>query len=101
MPGMIDESAAKVIILKLGTAALNISYLDGVWKTIQIPSRQYVSLPAEDTGLPVSFNDGAEAKSVTLNCGTTYTLYWNAGTNRWAITLYDDVAKRPSDFRPR
>ena len=101
MPGMIDESAAKVIILKLGTAALNVSYLDGVWKTIQIPSRQYVSLPAEDTGLPVSFNDGAEAKSVTLNRGTTYALYWNAGTNRWAITLYDDVAKRPSDFRPR
>lgn len=42
MPGMIDQSAAKVIISNIGTAALNISYLDEVWKTIQTPSGQYV-----------------------------------------------------------
>jgi hypothetical protein len=101
MPGMTSQDAATVNISNIGTAALNISYLDGVWKAIQIPSGQYLSLPCEDTGLSISFNDGAETKSTALSRGTNYALYWNAGTNRWAIAVYDDVAKRPSDFRPR
>jgi hypothetical protein len=101
MPGMIDQDTAKVIIANIGAAALNISYLDGVWKTTQIPSGQYVTLPSQGTGLSVSFSDGAEVQSVTLNRGTTYALYWNSGLNRWAIAPYDEVARRPSGFRSR
>jgi hypothetical protein len=101
-PSMIDQNAAKVIIANIGTVALSILYLDdGTWKTIQIPTGQYVTLPSQDTGLSVSFNDGAEAKSATLNRGTMYAIYWNSGLNRWAIAPYDDVAKRPSGFRSR
>jgi hypothetical protein len=40
-------------------------------------------------------------KSVTLNSGTTYALYWNSGVNRWAIAPYDEVARRASGFRSR
>jgi len=101
MPAMIDKDDAKVVISNIGTVALNISYLDGVWKSIQIPSGQYVTLPSQETGLSISFNDGAVAQSITLNRGTTYALYWNSGLNRWAIALYDDVARRPSGFRSR
>lgn len=101
MPAMIDQNAANVIVSNIGTVMLSISYMDGVWKTIQIPPAQYVTLPCQDTGLSVSFNDGAEAKLVTLNRGTTYALYWNSGVNRWAIAPYDEVARRPSGFRSR
>jgi hypothetical protein len=98
---MIDQGPAKVIISNVGTAALYISYLDGVAKTIQIPSGQYVTLPSQENGLSISFNDGVETKSAALNPGAIYALYWNSGLNRWAIGLYDDVARRPSGFRPR
>jgi hypothetical protein len=101
MPGMIAQDAARVILANIGTAALNISYLDGVWKTIQIPSGEYVPLPSQSTGLSLSFNNGAEAQLVTLNPGTIYALYWNSGLNRWAIAPYDEVARRPSGFRSR
>lgn len=101
LPGMIDQADAQVIVANIGTTALNISYLDGAWNTIPIPSGQYVSLPSQGASLSVSFNDGIEAKSVTLNRGTTYALYWNAGLNRWAIAPYDEVARRPSGFRSR
>jgi len=102
MPGMINQdTVAKITVANIGTVALNISYLDGTWKTIQIPSGQYVTLSSQDTGLSVSFNNGAEAKSITLNRGTTYALYWNSEINRWAIAPYDEVARRPSDFRSR
>jgi hypothetical protein len=101
MPRMIDQDAEKVIIANIGTSALNISYLEGGWKTIEIPSGQYVTLPSQQNGLSVSFNDSSEAQSVTLNRGTTYALYWNSGLNRWAIAPYDEVARRPSGLRAR
>jgi hypothetical protein len=101
VPGMIDQDAEKVIIANIGTSALSLSYLDGVWKTIQIPSGQYVTLPGQGSGLSVTFNDGAAVQSVTLNRGTTYALHWNSGLNRWAMGLYDDVARRPSGLRSR
>jgi hypothetical protein len=101
MPGLIPPESSRVIIANIGTAALNISYLDGVWKTIQIPSSQYVTLPTQGTALSVSFNDGAEAKPVTLNRDTTYALYWDSGLNHWAIALYDEVARRPRGIRSR
>jgi hypothetical protein len=100
LPGMIDQDA-KVFIANIGTVALSILYLDETWTTIQIPSGQYVTLPSQNTGLSVSFNDGVEAKSVTLNPGTTYALYYNSELNRWAIAPYDDVAKHPTPFRSR
>ena len=37
LPGLIDQDSEKVTITNIGTAALSISYLDGAWKTIQIP----------------------------------------------------------------
>jgi hypothetical protein len=101
LPAMVDQDAARVIISNIATVPLGVSYLDGDWKTIQIPSGQYVTLPSQGAGLAVSFNDGAQAKSVTLNGGTTYALYWNSGLNRWAIAPYDDVARRPSGLRSR
>src|SRR5262245_10854179 len=103
MPGMTDQDATKVVIANIGTVALSILYLDldGSWKTVPIPSGQYVALPSQDTGLSVSFNDGVEAKSVTLNRGATYGLHWNSQANRWAIAPYDEVAKRASGFRSR
>jgi hypothetical protein len=100
LPGLTSQNAEKFIISNIGTVALNILYLDGDWKTIQIPAGQYVTLPSQDTGLAVSFNDGVEAKSTTLTRGTVYALYWNSALNRWAVAPYDDVAKRPaSGFR--
>jgi hypothetical protein len=103
MPSMTDQDATKVVIANIGTVALSILYLDldGAWKTVPIPSGQYVTLPSQDTGLSVSFNDGVDAKSVTLNRGATYGLHWNSQTNRWAIAPYDEVAKRASGFRSR
>ena len=101
IPGMIGQDAEKVTIANIGTTALSLSYLDGVWKTIQIPSGQFVTLPSQQNGLPVTFNDSAEVQSVTLNRGTTYALHWNSGANRWAIALYDEVARRPSGLRSR
>jgi hypothetical protein len=73
---MIEHESAKINIAKIGTLALTISYLDGDWKTIQIPSGTYVALPSQNAGLFVSFNDGVEAKSFTLSRGTTYAPYW-------------------------
>ena len=101
LPGLIDQDSAKITISNIGTATLSLLYMDGDWKTIQIPSGQYVTLPSQDTGLSVSFHDGVETKSTTLNRGTTYALYWNAGFNRWAIAPYADVARRPSGLRSR
>jgi hypothetical protein len=103
MPGMTDQDATKVVIANIGTVALSILYLDpdGAWKTVPIPSGQYVILPSQDTGLSVSFNDGVDAKSVTLNRGATYGLHWDSPTSRWAIAPYDEVAKRASGFRSR
>jgi len=99
---MIDQNAAKVIISNIGTTALSILYLDGAWKAIQIPSGQYVTLPSQGAGISVSFSDGTETQSVTLNRGTTYALHFNAGLNRWSIAPYDDVARRPpTRFRSR
>ena len=83
-------------ISNIGNATLNISYLEGDWKTVQIPSGQYVTIPSQSTGLSVSFNDGVETKSLVLNRGTMYALHWNAELNRWAILPYDEVA----DVRP-
>jgi hypothetical protein len=101
LPGLTDQQSDKVTISNIGNAALNISYLDGDWKTIQIPSGQFVTLPSQSAGVSVAFSDGVEAKSATLNRGTAYALYWNAGLSRWAIAPYDEVAKRPSGLRPR
>lgn len=101
LPGLIDQDTEKVTVTNIGTATLNISYLDGAWKTVQIPSGQYVAIPSQSVGLSVSFSDGVETKSVVLNRGTTYALYWNSGSGRWAIAPYDEVARRPSGFRSR
>ena len=101
MPQMVDQNADKVAISNIGNSALNISYLEGDWKLVQIPSGQYITIPSESSGLAVSFNDGVETKSLVLNRGTTYALYWNGGLNRWAIAPYDEVARRPSGFRSR
>ena len=101
LPGLIDQDSEKVTIANVGTAALSILYLDGDWKTIQIPSRQYVTIPSQSTGLSVSFSDGVETKSAVLNRGMTYALYWNSGPGRWAIAPYDEVAKRPTGLRSR
>jgi hypothetical protein len=100
-PGLIDQDDGSVRIANIGAAALNISYLDGIWKSIPIPSGQYVTLPSQRSGLSVSFHDGATQQSATLNSGSIYALYWNSGSNRWAIAPYDDVAKRPTIFRSR
>ena len=67
MPEMVDQNADKVAISNIGNAALNISYLEGDWKSVQIPSGQYVTIPSQSTGLSVSFNDGVETKSLVLN----------------------------------
>ncbi len=56
------------------------------------------TIASQSTGLSVSFNDGVETKSLVLNRGTTYALYWNAGLSRWAIAPYDEVARRPAAF---
>jgi hypothetical protein len=101
MPDMVDQNADKVAISNIGNATLNISYLEGDWKTVQIPSGQYVTIPSQSTGLSVSFNDGVETKSLVLNRGTMYALHWNAELNRWAILPYDEVARRPTGFRSR
>jgi len=101
LPSMIDPADARVVVANVGTTALNISYLDETWHTIQIPPGQYATLASQDAGLSVLFNDGVEVKSVTLNSGTTYALYWNSGVNRWAIAPYDEVARRASGFRSR
>jgi hypothetical protein len=101
LPGMIDQDDTKVTISNIGTEALSILYLDGAWKTIQIPSRQYVTIPSQAGGLSVSFNDGVAKQSAVLSPGTAYALYFNAGLSRWAIAPYDDVAKRPSPLRSR
>jgi hypothetical protein len=101
MPDRIQQYDTNVIVPNIGTAALNISYLDGVWKTIQIPSGQYVTFPSQDSGLSVLFNDGAEVKSITLSRGTIYALYWYSGVNRWAIAPYDEVARRGGGLRSR
>lgn len=101
LPGLIDQDSEKVTITNIGTSALSISYLDGAWKTIQIPSGQYVTIPGQSNGLSVSFSDGVETKSITLNRGTTYALHWNSGLGRWAIAPYDEVARRPSGLRAR
>jgi hypothetical protein len=101
MPGLIDLDSTKVAIANLGTADLSIQYLDGTWKTVQIPSGKYVSLPSPAGGVSVSFNDGVEAKSALLNGNSAYALYWNTGVGRWAIAPYDEVAKRPSSLRAR
>jgi hypothetical protein len=102
LPGLVDQDqASKVILSNIGTTALNISYLDGDWKTIQIPSGQYVSLPSQSTGVSVSYHDGSAAQTVTLNRGTNYALHWNSAASRWAIEPYDNVARRPSGFRAR
>src|SRR5258708_2572341 len=66
-PGMIDPNAGEVTVANIAAAALSISYLDGVWKVIQIPSGQYVLLPAQHDGLSIRFNDGVETQSATLN----------------------------------
>jgi hypothetical protein len=101
LPGMIQQESANVSIANISTVGLSILYLDGgAWKTIQIPSGQYVTL-SQGTDLSVSFNDGVETKSVTLNRGMTYALYWNSELNRWAFAPYDEVARRPSGFRSR
>jgi hypothetical protein len=101
LPSLIEQDSEKVTIANIGTVALNISYLDEAWKAVQIPSGQYVVLPSQSTGLSVSFSDGVETKSLVLNRGTTYALYWNSGPGRWAIAAYDEVARRPSGFRSR
>jgi hypothetical protein len=101
MPDMVNQNAEKVAISNIGNAALNISYLEGEWKSVQIPSGQYITIPSESTGLSISFNDGVETKSLVLNRGSTYALYWNSGLNRWAIAPYDEVARRPSGLRSR
>jgi hypothetical protein len=51
MPDMIDQNTGTVAISNIGNATLSISYLDGDWKTVQIPSGQYVSIPSQSTGL--------------------------------------------------
>jgi hypothetical protein len=99
MPAMTQQDGSKVIIANIGTVSLNILYRDGDWKSVQIPSGQYVTVPGQGTGLSVSYNDGAEAQTATLNPGSTYALYWNSQLNRWRIALYDDVARRASPFR--
>ena len=101
MPEMVDQNADKVAISNIGNAALNISYLEGDWKSVQIPSGQYVTIASQSTALSVSFNDGVETKSLVLNRGTTYALYWNTGLSRWAIAPYDEVGRRPGGFRSR
>ena len=101
MPDMIDQNIDTVAISNIGNATLSISYLEGDWKTVQIPSGQYVSIPSQSTGLTISFNDGVETKSLILNRGTMYALHWNAELKRWAIRPYDEVARRPSGFRSR
>ena len=102
MPEMVDQNADKVAISNIGNATLNISYLEEEdWKTVQIPSGQYVIIPSQSTGLSVSFDDGVETKSLVLNRGTMYALHWNAELNRWAILPYDEVARRPTGFRSR
>jgi hypothetical protein len=102
LPGLIDpDQSSKVVLSNVGTTALSVAYLDGDWKTIQIPSGQYVSLPSQSTGVSVSYHDGSAVQTVTLNRGTNYALHWNSAANRWAIEPYDNVAKRPSGFRAR
>ena len=101
MPDMVDLDSTKVAIANLGTADLSIQYLDGTWKTVQILSGKYVSLPSQAGGVSVAFNDGVEAKSALLNGSSAYALYWNTGVGRWAIAPYDEVAKRPSSLRAR
>ena len=92
MPGWSTRTPTRSPSQTSATAALNISYLEGDWKSVQIPSGQYVTIPSQSTGLSVSFNDGVETKSLVLNRGMTYALYWNAGLSRWAIAPYDEVA---------
>jgi hypothetical protein len=101
MPALIDLDSTKVAIANLGTANLSIQYLDGVWKTVQINSGKYVSIPSQAGSVSVSFNDSVEAKETLLNSNNTYALYWNTGASRWAIAPYDEVAKRPSSLRAR
>ena len=98
---MVDQNADKVAISNLANTALKISYLEGDWKSVEVLPGQYVIIPSQSTGLSVSFNDGVETKSLVLNRGSTYALYWNSGLNRWAIAPYDEVARRPSGLRSR
>lgn len=96
MPALLDLDSTKVAIANLTTADLSILYLRTTWKTVQIPSGKFVSLPSPHGSVTVSFNDGVEKTSVLLNGNTAYALHFNAGANRWAIAPYDEVAKRPS-----
>ena len=101
LPDMIEQDSDKITITNIGTADLNILYLEESWKPIQVPSGKYVKIPSQSTGLSISFSDGVETKSVTLSRGTTYALHWNAVARRWAIAPYDEVARRPSGLRSR
>jgi hypothetical protein len=46
MPDMIDQNTGTVAISNIGNATLSISYLDGDWKTVQIPAFRFHSTMA-------------------------------------------------------
>lgn len=99
-PGLIDQDDSKIKVANLGTVDLSMMYLDGDWKTIQVPSGRYIVLQPRETNLSVSFNDGFDARSVTLSSGMTYALFFSSG--RWSLAPYDDVvSRRPGVFRSR
>ena len=97
VPGLSEQASDKVTITNMGTTALKILYSDGAWKQVEISSGQTVALKGQGSGLSVSFNDGAETKSVVLNVPTHYAIYWNSG--RWDIAPWDEVARKPSGLR--
>src|ERR1043166_6937865 len=82
-PRMVKQDAGKVIIANISAAALSISYLQEGWKSVQIPSGQYVPLPSPADCLSISFHDGIEAQSATLNPGTIYAMYLSSTPTRW------------------
>jgi hypothetical protein len=101
MPALVDHESTMVHIANLGTVDLSMLYLDGTWKPVQIPSGSFVSLPSQGGSVSISYNDGVEAKSASLDSNSAYALHWNTETSRWTISPYDEVAKRPNGLRSR
>ncbi|KJC51677.1 hypothetical protein UP09_01945 [Bradyrhizobium sp. LTSP885] len=93
--------ANTVILLSVAKAPINLSYLDGDWKQIEISPGQFVTLPNNGGAVSVAYHDGAAIQSTKLAPGTQYVFYWDAQRSRWSIDSYDAVMREGTGLRSR
>jgi hypothetical protein len=98
-PELTKQWADSTLVTNIGNASLRLSYGNKEWTQATIQPGETIVIPAAAGQAFLSFHDGKEAKTMALERGLRYALYWNKQAGRWSVDVYDNVARRPTGFR--